>query len=148
MPRQFVVQLDNRVGELAHLSRALATRGINIRHVSCFGTGSLACAFIIPDDGAGMRRVLQGLGHQFIEGEPIVVDVEDRPGGLADVAERLAAAGVSITGTMCVGQRPGIIEMAFTVDDEVKARAALGQTNEMHVGASERRATPSSIATE
>lgn len=136
MPRQFVVQLDNRVGELAHLSRALATRGINIRHMSCFGTGSLACAFIIPDDDAGMRRVLQGLGHQFIEGEPIVVAVEDRPGGLADVAERLAAAGVSITGTMCVGQRPGFIDMAFAVDDEVAARAALGQTKEMLVGAS------------
>jgi hypothetical protein len=136
MPRQFVVQLDNRIGELAHLSRALAARGVNIRHVSCFGTGTLACAFIIPDDDAGMRRVLNGLGHLYIEGSPIVVDVEDRPGGLADVAERLAAAGVNIAGTMCVGQGPGIIKMAFTVDDEAKAREVLGQNQEMLVGAS------------
>lgn len=137
MRRQFVVQLDNRVGELAHLTRALAMRGVNIHHVSCFGTGSLACAFIIPDDAAGMREVLHGLGHRYIEGDPIVVDVEDQPGGLADVAERLAAAGVLITGTMCVGQRPGIIEMAFTVDDEAKARAALGMNERQLVGATE-----------
>ena len=135
MSRQFVVQLDNHVGELAHLTRALAMRGINIRHVSCFGTGKLACAFIIPDNIGGMREVLRGLGHEYIEGEPIVVDVEDRLGGLADVAERLAAAGVSISGTMCVGQRPGIIEMAFTVDDEARARAALGMNERQLVGA-------------
>ena len=136
MPRQFVVQLDNRVGELAHLSRALAMRGVNIHNVSCFGSGTLACAFIIPDDPAGMRAVLHGLGHQYIEGDPIVVDVEDRPGGLADVAERLAAAGVLITGTMCVGQGPGVMEMAFAVDDEAKARAALGMNERQLVGAS------------
>lgn len=126
MARQFVIQLDNRVGELAHLARALAARDVNIRHVWCFGTGRLACAFIVPDDDDRMRKVLEGLGHEFIEGNPIVVDVDDRPGGLADVAERLAAAGVLITGTMCVGERPGIIEMAFTVDDEDRAREALG----------------------
>ncbi|NJD26791.1 MAG: hypothetical protein FIA92_00650 [Chloroflexi bacterium] len=126
MARQFVIQLENRVGELAHLARALAARGIDIRHVSCFGTGRLGCAFITPDDAVAMRRVLEGLGYQYIEGEPLVVPVEDRPGGLADVAERLAAAGIMITGTMCVGQKPGIVEMAFTVDDEAKARAVLG----------------------
>ena len=126
MARQFVIQLDNRVGELAHLARALAARGIDIRHIWCFGTGKLACAFIVPSEPERMRSVLDGLGHEYIEGEPIVVDVEDRPGGLADVAELLASAGVLITGTLCVGQRPRIVEMAFTVDDEARAREALG----------------------
>ena len=126
MVRQFVIQLQNHPGELAHLSRALGVRGIDIEHVSCVGAGSLACAFIIPSNQQAMREVLRGLGHQFIEGDAIMVDVEDRPGGLADVAERLAAAGVNILGTLCVGRRPGIVEMAFTVDDEMKARHALG----------------------
>lgn len=135
MTRQFVVQLPNHVGELAHLSRALGARGVDIRHVSCFGSGDVACAFIIPDDDVIMRDVLHGLGYRFIEGDPIVVGVEDRPGGLADVAERLATAGVLILGTMCVGKRPGYIEMAFTVDDEAKARAVLGLTVRETVGA-------------
>jgi hypothetical protein len=71
------------------------------------------------------RQVLRGLGHDYIEGTTIVVDVLDRPGGLADVAERLAAAGVNILGTLTVGCREGVLEMAFAVDDEEKARAAL-----------------------
>ena len=67
------------------------------------------------------------MGAPFIEGETIVVDVEDRPGGLADVTERLAAAGVNIVGTLIVGRRDGIVEMAFGVDDPDRARAALSE---------------------
>jgi hypothetical protein len=135
MARQFVVQLENHPGALAHLTRALAARFIDIRHIWCFGAGAVACAFIVPDNEHAMREVLQTMGCEFIEGEPLVVDVEDRPGGLADVIERFAAAGVNILGTMCVGQRPGIIEMAFTVDDEPTARKALAAAQPEVVGA-------------
>jgi hypothetical protein len=126
MARQFVIQLENHPGELAHLTRALAMRGIDIQHVSCVGSGPLACAFVVPSNEPEMRQVLRGLGHPFIEGNAIVVDVEDRPGGLADVAERLASAGVNVLGALCVGRRPGFMEMTFTVDDEPAARHALG----------------------
>ncbi|MEP7378360.1 MAG: ACT domain-containing protein [Chloroflexota bacterium] len=127
MGRQFVVQLDNRPGELAHLARALGTRGINITQISCAGTGSIACAFMTTTEDEQTREVLRGLGHDFVEGATVVVDVLDQPGGLAEVAERLATAGVNIHGTLCIGRRAGVIEMAFAVDDEAKARAALAQ---------------------
>ncbi len=135
MARQFVIQLDNRVGELAHLARALAARDIDIRHVSCFGMGPLACASMVPDDPLSMRRVLDGLGYAYIEGEPLIVPVADRPGGLADVTERLAAAGILISGTMCVGRGPGVVEMAFAVDDEGRARQVLGLDERVVAGA-------------
>jgi len=125
MGRQFVVQLENRPGELAHLARALGARGINITHISCAGAGKTACAFMTTEKEDQTRDVLRGLGYEYLEGATVVVDVEDRPGGLADVAERLAAAGVNILGTLCVGRREGILQMAFAVDDEEKARAAI-----------------------
>ena len=134
MVRQFVVQLENRPGELAHLAHAFAARGINIQHVACVGAGPLACMFVTTDDDAGARKVLHGLGHEFIEGRPIMVEVEDRPGGLAEVTEKLAAAGVNVTGMLPVGRRPGVVEMTFCVDDEVKAREALGLHVEQLVG--------------
>lgn len=120
-----MVRLENRVGELARLSRALALHGVDIRSVSLLGGGPVAWAAIIPDDPAATREVLRTSGYSYVEGEPLVVEVEDRPGGLADVAERLAAAGVSILGSIVVGQRPGVIEVALTVDDEARARGAL-----------------------
>ena len=127
MERQFVVQLDNRPGELAHLARALAARGINIVHISCAAAGKVACVFMTTEHEDQTRQVLRGLGYEYIEGATLVVDVLDRPGGLADVAERFAARGVNILGTLCVGRREGVLEMAFAVDDVEKARAALAE---------------------
>jgi hypothetical protein len=128
MGHQFVVELDNRPGELAHLTRALAARGINIRHLSCVGVGSLACAFITCRDDEAARDVLRTLGHEFVEGETVVADVDDSPGGLAAVTEKLAHAGVTVAGMQVVGRRPGVVEMAFSVDDEPKARETLSLT--------------------
>jgi len=126
MARQFVVQLENRPGELAHLTRALAASRIDIRNIASVTAGSLASAFIATSDDDATREVLRGLGHPFIEGDVIVADVADRPGGFADAAEKLASAGVNILGALVVGRRPGIIEVAFSVDNEVAAKAALG----------------------
>lgn len=125
MRRQFVVQLDNHPGELAHLARALGARGIDIVNISCAGTGSIACAFLTTGREDETRDVLRGLGHSFIEGSTIVVDVLDKPGGLADVMERLAKAGVNVFGTLIIGRRAGVAEMAFAVDDLEKAKGAL-----------------------
>ncbi len=137
MTRQFVIQLENHPGELAHLARGLAARGVDIHHVSCVGAGPLACMFVTTSDDATTRDVLRGLGHPYIEGSPILVDVDDRPGGLADITEKLASAGVNILGVLTVGRRPGIVEVAFCVDDEARARAAIGQGEAALVGCSD-----------
>jgi hypothetical protein len=134
MTRQFVVQLDNRPGELAHLAKALAVRGIDLRHIATAGAGSQACAFLTTTDTDATREVLHQLGNRFIEGAPIVVELEDRPGAFAEVATRLADAGVNIVGSLIVGRRNGLVEMAFSVDDEEKARAVLGVTDRIGVG--------------
>ena len=134
MNRQFVIQMDNRPGELAHLARALAGRGVDITHISCAGAGPIACAFITTGNDKETRKVLNGLGHEFLEGETVVVDVLDQPGGFADVAELLAKAGVNILGTMCVGRREGVMEMAFAVDDAEKALKVLPRAELAGIG--------------
>lgn len=126
MARQFVIQIENKPGELAHVTRALAARGIDIRNIASVSAGPLASAFITTSDDDATREVLRGLGHPFIEGDMIVADVMDHPGGFADAAEKLAGAGVNILGALVVGRRPGVIEVAFSVDNEAAAQAALG----------------------
>jgi hypothetical protein len=134
MARQFVVQLANRPGELAHLARALAARGIEVRHIAGVGAGDLGAAFLTTTDPEGTRDVLHGLGHPFAEGSPVLVDVPDGPEGLADAAERLAAAGVNVRGVLTVGHKPGRAELIFCVDDDAAAHAALHQSESDAVG--------------
>lgn len=127
MERQFVVQLENRPGELAAVARALACRGINITHINCAGVGSVASCTLVTDDEELTRETLHELGHAYIEGTTLDVEVPDRPGGLADVVEQFARAGVNVLGTLIIGRRQGIVKMAFAVDDVDRARAALRQ---------------------
>lgn len=135
MSTQFVIELDNRPGELAHIAKALAARGVDVRHISSAGAGDCACAFVSTTDPEGMRIVLDGLGHAYIEGAPVLVELPDEPGAFAGAAAKLAEAGVKIYGSLIVGHRPGKVEIAFSVDDEAKACAALGVTD--HVGVSD-----------
>jgi hypothetical protein len=53
-----------------------------------------------------------------------IVDLPNRPGSLAEVAEALGEAGVNITATAGIAAGP-VGSLAFTVDDEDAARAAL-----------------------
>lgn len=134
MARQFVVQIENKPGELGHLARALRARGIDIRHIGGVGAGDLGCAFVTTVNEQATREVLHGLGHKYVEGAPVLVEVLDQPGGMADAEERLTAAGVSLCGSLMVGHKPGVVEMVVLVDDEAKAKAALHQSEAEAVG--------------
>jgi hypothetical protein len=126
MGTQFVVQLDNRPGSLAGLTRALAEKGINLRAISGGGTGACAYTVLETDDDDATRAVLRSSGYPYVDGEALIVAVEDKPGGLAAIAEKLAAAGVDIRGVLFVGRTDGSVETAFSVDDVARARRALG----------------------
>lgn len=126
MGTQFVVQLENRPGALAALTRALAAAAVDIRGIAGGGAGEQAYAVLTTSDEDATRAVLRAGGYPFVEGETIIVTVEDRPGGLAAVAEKLAAAGVDIRGVLFVRSADGTVETALSVDDVSRARRALG----------------------
>ncbi len=126
MAREFVLQLSNRPGELAHLARSLAARWVDIRHIASAAHGETACVFLTTSDDDATREVLHGLGIPYVQGDTVFVDVDDVPGGLAAVTERLATAGVNIEGVLTLSRHDGKVEMAFAVDDAAKAREVLG----------------------
>ncbi|HSO28326.1 MAG TPA: hypothetical protein VLS28_00345 [Candidatus Sulfomarinibacteraceae bacterium] len=58
-------------------------------------------------------------------GTQFVVQIENRPGALAEIAERLGVAGVDIHGLLVVGRRGSNVLVAVTVDDDAAAREDL-----------------------
>lgn len=125
MPTQFVVQLQNRPGALAQFARALAERGVNIVHCAAGGAGAIGYAIVQAQDDDAARAVLRSTGLPFVEGTPVTVELVDRPGALAEIAERLGAAGLDIHGLLVVGRRGPNVVVAITVSDEATARAVL-----------------------
>ena len=54
-------------------------------------------------DDETTKAVLDEGGYTYYEGESILAEVDDRPGGMARVARELADAGVNITATCSSG---------------------------------------------
>jgi hypothetical protein len=125
MAQQFIVQLTNRPGALASLAEALAARGVDLRAIGGGGIGDQGHIILTTADDDAARAVLTEGGYTFIEGESILTEVDDRPGGMARLSRALADAGVNVYGHLFLGRWGDRAMFAFVVDDAEKARPIL-----------------------
>jgi len=125
MANQFVIQLPNRPGALAVLAEELAARGVDLRAIGGGGIGDSGHLILTTADDPTTRTVLEDGGYTFVEGESILAEVDDRPGGMARVARDLADAGVNIQGHLFLGRWGDRAMFAFIVDKPEVARPIL-----------------------
>ena len=125
MANQFVVQLKNEPGGMATLAEALAARGVDLRAIGGGWIGETGHVIMTTADDEATRAVLDEGAYTFIEGESILAEVDDRPGGMAALSRQLADAGVNIFGHLFLGRWGDRAMFAFVVDDPDKARPIL-----------------------
>ena len=123
MARQFIVQLENVPGALATLAESLAERGVDLRAIGGGGIGDRGHVIFTTSDVEAVREVLEAGGYTYVSGEPVLVDVDDRPGGMARIARSLSDAGVNIQGHLFVGRWGDMASFAFIVDKPELARS-------------------------
>lgn len=125
----FSVRLKNEPGALAGLASKLAADGIDIRTLGLGAVGTYGCAVLSTSDDAAARETLRRSRYHFVEGEALNVGLVDRPGALAQLADRLGQAGVNINAVVLLGRHQGKAELAITVDSAEKARRVLATAN-------------------
>ncbi len=116
MANQFVVQLKNEPGAMAVLAEALAARGVDLRAIGGGGIGDAGHVIMTTADDDTTRRILDEGGYVYVEGESILAEVDDRPGGMARISRALADAGVNIYGHLFLGRWGDRAMFAFVVD--------------------------------
>jgi hypothetical protein len=97
MPVDLVIEIENTPGALAQVAAAISDAGVNIAAATCIGGGRQAELHILVPHAEAARHALS-ISHLAVtrEREVVVVDVEDRPGVLADLTRRIARAGVDL----------------------------------------------------
>ena len=125
MANQFVVELKNEPGSLAILAEALAARRVDLRAIGGGGIGGSGHIIMTTADDDAARSVLEDGGYTFIEGESVLTEVDDRPGGMAALSRALADAGVNIYGHLFLGRWGDRAMFAFVVDNPDLARPIL-----------------------
>jgi hypothetical protein len=125
MANQFVVQLKNQPGAMAVLAEELAARGVDLRAIGGGGIGDSGHVIMTTADDETTKQVLDDGGYVYVEGESILAEVDDRPGGMARIARALADAGVNIYGHLFLGRWGDRAMFAFVVDKPDVARPIL-----------------------
>ena len=97
MAVDLVIEIENTPGALAQVAAAISDAGVNIAAATCIGSGERAELHILVPHGEAAKHSL-AISHLAVtrEREVAVVDVEDRPGVLADLTRRIARAGVDL----------------------------------------------------
>ncbi len=123
MAVDLVIDIENTPGALAQVAAAISDAGVNIAGATCVGPGERAELHILVPHAEAAKHAL-AISHVAVtrEREVVVVDVQDRPGVLADLARKIAAAGVNLDLVYVATQN----RVVFGADDLPALRAALG----------------------
>jgi len=121
--KELTITLEDRPGRLAELGEATGKAGINIEGMCATTGGGTAEVHVLVDDAAAAREALGSAGIEVdVESDVLVIDVEDRPGTMGEVARKLADAGVNIGLAYATF---GAAKLVLGVDDLDRARSAL-----------------------
>ena len=119
------IQLTNHPGDLARVAQALGRRGVNIKALAAISVGTTATARILPDDIVVARSALEAASIRFTEGEVHLVLLENKPGVLANVTNRLGDAGINLEALYVTGIADDLVELAIVSDNPKKAKKIL-----------------------
>lgn len=94
--KQISVFLENKIGRLAEITELLGKNGINIRALAIADTTEFGILRLIVDNPQKAQDVLGEKGFAAKQTDVIVVRVEDRPGGLANILKVLKSSAFNV----------------------------------------------------
>ncbi len=126
MSCDLVIEVENEPGALARVAAAISDAGVNIAAATCTGAAERAQLHILVPHAEAAKHAL-AITNQAVtsEREVVVVQAKDQPGELADMARKVAKAGINLDLVyVATGSR-----VVFGAEDLDGLRAALGVTS-------------------
>ena len=123
---QLSVFVENKFGRLSEILNVLSEHNINISALSMADTSEFGILRMIVDDTEKAKIVLRESGVIVKASTVIAIDIDDTPGCLAKIVEKLKNGGVSIEYTYAfLGREHNSAQVVLRVDDTEKAEKLL-----------------------
>lgn len=128
MPKTTLItlSLESKAGVLAKVARTLADAGVNILAVSAAETAGRGKIRLLTSDPARAKDALKAAKYRPSEEPALTVTLDNRPGALADVAEKLAQAKINIKSLHATTAGAGQAMVVMTVPNADRAQAVIG----------------------
>lgn len=122
--KQFSIFVQNKVGSLGDLCRSLARENVNIKAISIIDDLEWGIVRVVVDDPDKIKTILQDLGLMYGESQVLTLELENSPGALAEVADKLARKKLNIEQAFATATGEGAFLVLTTTDDK-KANSIL-----------------------
>ena len=122
----FIVHGKNRPGDMANLTGALASKGVNVL-ITALGLNDQGLASFVASDETAAQAALKDAGFEYKMFPAVTVRLEDKPGQAADISRRLGDQGVNIECFLPISWTDNKVIAAIGVDDLEVARKALDE---------------------
>jgi hypothetical protein len=124
-----VVTPVDRPGQLAGIAAALGEAGVNLEGISAFTGQGLSVVHLLVDLPEVASTALEREGFVIKARRRVVVaNIADRPSALADLTQRLAAAGVNIEQAYLATGARVATRLVLVCDDPDRAEQAIAST--------------------
>lgn len=94
--KQVTAWVDSSPGQIARVARALARARINITAFTSYGNGKEIPVRLLVTSPTRARKVIRDLDLRVTEEDVLRLTLPDKPGTLAEIAERLAEAHINV----------------------------------------------------
>ncbi|MGE5257941.1 MAG: hypothetical protein ACM3KE_14780 [Hyphomicrobiales bacterium] len=127
--RQLTVLTGNSAPHVGNVFSILSQAGVNIRAHCLVDNGEVNCKLrLIVSDPDKAVKVLEGHKFTTVVNDVVVVEIDDKPGGLSRILKLLEGQDIRITYTYtAASESPGAAVMVFRFSDNAQARRILEQ---------------------
>ncbi|MFZ0882836.1 MAG: hypothetical protein WAN14_05520 [Candidatus Acidiferrales bacterium] len=123
--KQFTITIENHPGAVAAIVQRLGSAKVNILALLGTAQGTSGAVELVVEDPRRAKKVLDEAGLAYRETTAEEYELQNKPGALAQVLDKLAAKGVnlnSICATAAKGGKKAVL--VYTVETAAKAKAA------------------------
>jgi len=124
--KQLSVAMENSPGQLGRVCRVLAQADVNIRGISVSDGCDVSVIRLLVSDTPAAERALREAGFPVSTQDVLLVELDDKPGALEDVALRLGQADVNLQYVYGAANGPeGKAQLVLRVSDVESASQIL-----------------------
>ncbi len=120
--KQIVIVSEDRSAVVAEIAEALGAAGVNIEFLDAELVGSSKVVVLTVDKYDTALKALAQTSLQAISEDALVIRLEDKPGELARVTERLRDAQIDVRSIRIIRREAGtgIVAVATNRNDEAR----------------------------
>ncbi|MDP2652844.1 MAG: ACT domain-containing protein [Candidatus Omnitrophota bacterium] len=94
--KQLIITVNNKVGTLAEVTHILSSSAINIMAICAYAVDNRGVIMFVAEDHDHAKKLLKAKGYDIREEDVVLVNVENKPGTLQSVTQKISDIGVDI----------------------------------------------------